>query len=155
VPGTEFVSRDLDLWAYRRGVTLDFSRPGKPTDNAFIEAFNSKFRQECLGARHHCRSDQRRSNGNFLTLADAREKVEAWRRYYNEERPHSAIGYNAPISLVNHDGRLRHAVMPARDFQNRAVQGSGSAQTQRTPARNGPDVGENVRRRGAPRRFGR
>jgi putative transposase len=90
--GTEFVSRDLDLWAYQRGVTLDFSRPGKPTDNAFIEAFNGKFRQECLSAHW------------FLTLADAREKVEAWRRYYNEERPHSAIGYNAPISLVNHDG---------------------------------------------------
>src|SRR5260370_30776312 len=48
--GTEFVSRDLDLWAYRRGVTLDFSRPGKPTDNAFIESFNGKFRAECLNA---------------------------------------------------------------------------------------------------------
>ena len=49
--GTEFVSRDLDLWAYTRGVTLDFSRPGKPTDNAFIESFNGKFRAECL--RHY------------------------------------------------------------------------------------------------------
>jgi putative transposase len=48
--GSEFVSRDLDLWAYQRGVTLDFSRPGKPTDNAFIEAFNSRFRVECLNA---------------------------------------------------------------------------------------------------------
>ncbi len=48
--GSEFVSRDLDLWAYANGVTLDFSRPGKPTDNAFIEAFNSKFRSECLNA---------------------------------------------------------------------------------------------------------
>jgi transposase InsO family protein len=46
--GTEFVSRDLDLWAYVKGVTLDFSRPGKPTDNAFIEAFNGRFRAECL-----------------------------------------------------------------------------------------------------------
>jgi transposase InsO family protein len=46
--GTEFVSRDLDLWAYQRGVTLDFSRPGKPSDNAFIESFNGKFRAECL-----------------------------------------------------------------------------------------------------------
>ena len=44
--GTEFVSRDLDLWAYQRGVTLNFSRSGKPTDNAFIEAFNSRFRAE-------------------------------------------------------------------------------------------------------------
>ena len=46
--GSEFISRDMDLWAYRRGVTLDFSRPGKPTDNAFIEAFNGRFRAECL-----------------------------------------------------------------------------------------------------------
>jgi putative transposase len=65
--GSEFISRDLDLWAYVNKVTLDFSRPGKPTDNAFIEAFNSKFRQECLNAHW------------FLTLADAREKVETWR----------------------------------------------------------------------------
>jgi transposase InsO family protein len=49
-PGAEFVSRDLDLWPDRRGVTLDFSRPGKPTDNSFIESFNGKFRAECLNA---------------------------------------------------------------------------------------------------------
>jgi putative transposase len=48
--GSEFVSRDLDLWAYQRGVVLDFSRPGKPTDNAFIESFNGKLRAECLNA---------------------------------------------------------------------------------------------------------
>lgn len=90
--GTEFVSRDLDLWAYQRGVVLDFSRPGKPTDNAFIEAFNGKFRQECLNTHW------------FLTLADAREKMETWRRYYNEDRPHSAIGYKAPIMLKNSAG---------------------------------------------------
>ena len=90
--GSEFISRDLDLWAYANNVTLDFSRPGKPTDNAFIEAFNSKFRQECLNANW------------FLTLEDAREKMETWRRYYNEVRPHSAIGYNVPIALQNPDG---------------------------------------------------
>src|SRR5215208_5145848 len=61
--GTEFVSRDLDLWAYQRGVTLDFSRPGKPTDNAFIEAFNGRFRAECLNAHW------------FLSLADAQKKI--------------------------------------------------------------------------------
>jgi putative transposase len=71
--GTEFVSRDLDLWAYQRGVTLDFSRPGKPTDNAFIEAFNGRFRAECLNAHW------------FLSLADAQKKLEDWRKYYNEE----------------------------------------------------------------------
>jgi putative transposase len=65
--GTEFVSRDLDLWAYQRGVTLDFSRPGKPTDNAFIESFNGKFRAECLNAHW------------FMSLDDARRKCEAWR----------------------------------------------------------------------------
>lgn len=48
--GSQFISRDLDLWAYTRGVTLDFSRPGKPTDNAFIEAFNGRFRADCLNA---------------------------------------------------------------------------------------------------------
>jgi putative transposase len=90
--GTEFVSRDLDLWAYQRGVTLDFSRPGKPTDNAFIEAFNGRFRAECLNAHW------------FLTLDDARTKLEDWRRYYNEERPHGAIGQNAPITLHHRDG---------------------------------------------------
>ncbi len=59
------------LLAYRHGVTLDFSRPGKPTDNAFIEAFNGRFRAEWLNAHW------------FLSLADAREKMEIWRRYYN------------------------------------------------------------------------
>lgn len=90
--GTEFVSRDLDLWAYTNRVTLDFSRPGKPTDNAYIEAFNGRFRAECLNAHW------------FLTLDDARSKVEAWRRYYNEERPHGAIGQMTPITLLNHHG---------------------------------------------------
>jgi putative transposase len=90
--GTEFVSRDLDLWAYARGVTLDFSRPGKPTDNAFIEAFNGRFRAECLNAHW------------FMSLEDARQKMEGWRRYYNEERPHGAIGQKTPITLLDPDG---------------------------------------------------
>lgn len=87
--GSEFVSRDLDLWACQRGVTLDFSRPGKATDNAFIESFNGKFRTECLNAHW------------FMSLDDARRKCEAWRRDYNEERPHSAIGNKAPIELID------------------------------------------------------
>lgn len=90
--GSEFISRDLDLWAYANDVTLDFSRPGKPTDNGFIEAFNSKLRAECLNAHW------------FLTLADAREKLETWRRDYNDVRPHSAIGYNVPSALHNPGG---------------------------------------------------
>ena len=87
--GSEFVSRDLDLWAYQKGVVLDFSRPGKPTDNAFIESFNGKFRAECLNTHW------------FMSLDDARSKMEEWRKDYNEVRPHSAIGNNPPISLMN------------------------------------------------------
>ncbi len=90
--GTEFVSRDLDLWAYTRGVVLDFLRPGKPTDNAFIDAFNGRFRVECLNQHW------------FMSLEDARQKMEAWRRYYDEERPHGAIGQKAPITLLGDDG---------------------------------------------------
>lgn len=90
--GSEFVSRDMDLWAYQRGVTLDFSRPGKPTDNAFIEAFNSKLRSECVNTHW------------FLSLEDACEKLDQWRRHYNEERPHSAIGNIPPIMLANRTG---------------------------------------------------
>lgn len=87
--GSEFISRDLDLWAYQKGVVLDFSRPGKPTDNAFIESFNGKFRAECLNAHW------------FMSLDDARLKMEEWRKDYNNVRPHSAIGNKPPISLIN------------------------------------------------------
>lgn len=87
--GSEFVSRDLDLWAYQNNVTLDFSRPGKPTDNAFIEAFNGRLRAECLNTHW------------FLSVADAREKLEDWRRDYNEVRPHGAIGNKPPAALLH------------------------------------------------------
>ena len=85
--GPEFISKELDLWAFMRDVTLDFSRPGKPTDNAFIESLNGKFRTECLNANW------------FLSLDEARQKCEAWRRDYNEVRPHSAIGNQVPATL--------------------------------------------------------
>src|SRR5580698_7339184 len=85
--GPEFISRELDLWAFLRGVTLDFSRPGKPTDNAFIESLNGKFRAECLNANW------------FLSLDEARRTCEAWRKDYNEVRPHSAIGNKVPAAL--------------------------------------------------------
>ena len=94
--GPEFVSRELDLWAFTRGVTLDFSRPGKPTDNAFIESLNGKFRAECLNANW------------FLSLDEARRKCEAWRRDYNEVRPHSAIGNQVPAVLHRAAGYPGH-----------------------------------------------
>jgi putative transposase len=82
--GSEFISKALDLWAYDNRVTLDFSRPGKPTDNPFIESFNGSFRDECLNAHW------------FLSLEDAREKIEAWRQEYNSFRPHSSLGGRTP-----------------------------------------------------------
>jgi putative transposase len=82
--GSEFISKALDLWAYEHGVTLDFSRPGKPTDNPFIESFNGSFRDECLNAHW------------FLSLEDAREKIEQWREEYNDFRPHSSLGGLTP-----------------------------------------------------------
>lgn len=82
--GSEFISKALDKWAYDNGVTLDFSRPGKPTDNPFIESFNGSFRDECLNSHW------------FLSLEDAREKIEAWRQEYNMFRPHSSLGGLTP-----------------------------------------------------------
>ena len=82
--GPEFTSIRLDQWAYLNGVELDFSCPDKPTDNAFIEAFNWRFRQECLNENW------------FLSLEDAEENVESWRNHYNGERPHSTLGNLTP-----------------------------------------------------------
>ena len=86
--GTEFTSRSMDLWAYLNKVKLDFSRPGKPTDNAFIESFNGKFRAECLNENW------------FLSLADARDKIEQWRDDYNYYRPHSSLGDLSPVEFA-------------------------------------------------------
>jgi putative transposase len=82
--GPEFISKALDRWAYENGVTVDFSRPGKPTDNAFVESFTGRLRDECLNTHW------------FLSLDDARAKIEAWRRDYNESRPHTALGWLTP-----------------------------------------------------------
>lgn len=87
--GPEFVAKALDLWAYSHGVILDFSRPGKPTDNAYIESFNSRFRQECLNQHW------------FLSLEDAKVKIEAWRREYNSQRPHSSLGNLTPEEFAS------------------------------------------------------
>jgi len=86
--GSEFVSKVMDRWAYEHGIELDFSRPGKPTDNAKIESFNGRLRQECLNLHW------------FLSLDDARTKIEAWRQYYNETRPHSALKRESPAHFA-------------------------------------------------------
>lgn len=90
--GPEFISKALDRWAYENGVTLDFSRPGKPTDNAFVESFNGRLRDECLNTHW------------FLSLANARGKIEAWRRDYNECRPHTSLGWMTPAEFSSSVG---------------------------------------------------
>jgi len=85
--GPEFISKALDAWAHRNGVRLEFSRPGKPTDNAFIEAFNSRFRDECLNQHW------------FVSLEEAQQTIEAWRVDYNTERPHGALGQQTPAEF--------------------------------------------------------
>lgn len=87
--GSEFISKEVDMWAYQNKVTLDFSRPGKPTDNPYVESFNGKFRDECLSVNW------------FLSLEDAREKTENYRWEYNHFRPHSSLDDLTPKEFVN------------------------------------------------------
>jgi len=82
--GPEFICMALDRWAYKHGVRLKFSRPGKPTDNPFIESFNGRLRDEFLNAHW------------FTSLDHARDEVRRWRKEYNEERPHSSLGMKTP-----------------------------------------------------------
>jgi putative transposase len=86
--GPEFTSASLDWWANERGVKLAFIRPGKPVENAFIESFNGKFRDECLNENW------------FVSLDDAKEKIEAWRKDYNRNRPHSSLGNKTPYEFL-------------------------------------------------------
>jgi len=87
--GPEFIGKALDAWAYQREVHLQFSRPGKPIDNRFIESFNGRFRDECL-------------NDNwFMSLHDARNIVEMWRLNYNQDRPHSSLDDLTPEEFLN------------------------------------------------------
>lgn len=83
--GSEFSGRLVDLWAYANKVTLEFSRPGKPTDNAFIESFNGSFRDECLNAHW------------FDDLTDARVKMQAWQDDYKESQPHRSLNDLSPL----------------------------------------------------------
>jgi putative transposase len=82
--GTEFTSKSLDEWAWNKGVKLDFIRPGKPTQNAVIESFNGRLRDECL------------NTNEFASIEDAKQKIEFWRQDYNHHRPHSSLGHLTP-----------------------------------------------------------
>jgi len=86
--GPEFTGKALDQWAYQRGITLSFIDPGKPVQNAFVESFNGKFREECL------------SENWFTSLAHARQTTERWRRDYNNVRPHRSLGHMSPAEYA-------------------------------------------------------
>lgn len=85
--GPEFSSRVFHRWASERGILIEHIRPGKPMDNAFIESFNGKFRDECLNEHW------------FLTLQDAQNKIETWRNQYNKQRPHRTLGGLTPYEF--------------------------------------------------------
>ncbi len=87
--GPEFVSKALDEWAYAVGLQLRFIQPGKPQQNAYIESFNGKFRDECLNEHW------------FMSMRHARQLIEEWRQDYNAQRPHSAIGYQTPDQFAD------------------------------------------------------
>jgi putative transposase len=95
--GAEFTGQMMDLWAYKNEVKIDFSRPGKPTDNAFCESFNGTFRSECLDTNW------------FSNLEDAKRIIEAWRREYNVSRPHRALDYRTPEEFASQ-------IAPRRDL---------------------------------------
>ncbi len=86
--GTEFTSRALDDWAYRRGIKLDYTRPGKPTDNGLIESFDGRLRDEFLNVHE------------FITLHDLQQKLRAWQDDYNHHRPHGSLGDLTPRECV-------------------------------------------------------
>ena len=86
--GTEFPLRALEDRAYRRGVRLDFIRPGKPVENAFIESFNGRLRDECLNVHQ------------FASLAEAQAIIEVWRCDYKQRRPHSSLGHLTPNEFL-------------------------------------------------------
>lgn len=95
--GPEFAGKVLDAWAYRRGVKLDFIRPGKPTENGYIESFNGKLRDECLNENW------------FTTLPEAKLVIENWRNVYNDKRPHSSLGDLTPEEFADRSRAMLQA----------------------------------------------
>jgi len=86
--GPEFTSANFHQWAEKYDIIIEHTRPGKPSDNAFIESFNGKFRDECLNEHW------------FLSITDAKEKIEVWRNAYNKERPHSSLNDLTPYEFL-------------------------------------------------------
>lgn len=98
--GSEFAGKVMERWAYENGVELDFSRRGTPTDNALVESFDGRFRQECLNEHW------------FLSLEDPRSRIATWRRFYNEERPHDAMAWKIPAEFAREYGSQANSKKP-------------------------------------------
>ena len=96
--GPEFAGKVLDEWAYRRGVKLNFIRPGKPIENAYAESFIGRLRDECLNENW------------FISVKHARGVIESWRIDYNESRPHTSLGGLTPREYVENTGKILTAV---------------------------------------------
>jgi putative transposase len=95
--GSEFYSQEMDTWAHRNEVELDFIRPGKPVENAYIESFNGRLRDECLNTHL------------FWDIPDAQEKLSRWQKDYNEERPHGSLGSMSPVEFAKQQNQQDYA----------------------------------------------
>jgi putative transposase len=119
--GGEFAGKAMEAWAYKNDVKLDLIRPGRPVENGYIESFNGRLRDECL-------------NGEiFFDLADAREKLERWRRDYNEHRPHSSLGDRTPAEFAMTVGQRVFTLPSVHKAGPQPCQGSATA-GQKAPA---------------------
>lgn len=123
--GSEFAGQAMDAWAHQAGVRLDFIRPGRPVENGYIESFNGRLRDECLNAEV------------FFSLTDAREKLERWKRDYNQRRPHSALADRTPEEFAGMLGHRPFALPIVDKADPAACQGSAAA-GQKPPALDTP-----------------
>ena len=98
--GPEFAGNAMDAWAHKRGIKLDFITPGRPTQNAFIESFNGRFREECL------------NENQFQSIVEAQVVIETWRKDYNEERPHGSLGGLTPHEFAERHRTNEQAKLP-------------------------------------------
>jgi putative transposase len=123
--GSEFAGQAMDAWAHQADVKLDFIRPGRPVQNGYIESFNGRLRDDCL-------------NGEiFFSLSDAREKLERWRRDYNQKRPHTSLADRTPEEFARAIGGRPFALPIVGKTEPSACQGSAAA-GQKTPALDTP-----------------
>jgi len=140
--GSEFAGQAMDAWAHQAGVKLDFIRPGRPVQNGYIESFNGRLRDECL-------------NGEiFFGLSDAREKLERWRRDYNQRRPHTALADRTPEEFARTLGGRPFALPIVGKTEPVARQGFAAA-GQKPPALDpppAPSLRTEIRAKGLPER---